>query len=182
MKAHELSQKATLPECTAPSFNNPILLLSTIKEIASTKITAPDLRATFTNAKVRRFIKFFDKALPRKYTKTIYNGRSKKQTQILCQLRTEISRLNLYLAKIQAVDLAQCRCNWGNKMVDHFLIRCPRWSLLRSELRATTGHRWGDLAYVLGGWSNEKKDRPRDKWSPATNMISATIKFAITTG
>ncbi len=56
------------------------------------------------------------------------------------------------------------------------------WSLLRPELRAAAGHRWGDLAYALGGWSNERKDGPRDKWSPATNMISATIKFAIATG
>ncbi len=124
VKAHELAQKATLPECTAPSFNNPILLLSTIKEIAGTKITAPDSRATFTNAKVGRFIKSFDKALPGKHTKTIYNGRSKKQAQILCQMRTGISRLNSYLTKIQAADSAQCRCNRGNETVDHFLFRC----------------------------------------------------------
>lgn len=34
----------------------------------------------------------------------------------------------------------------------------------------------------MGGWSNERKDGPLDKWSPATSMISATIKFAIATG
>lgn len=52
----------------------------------------------------------------------------------------------------------------------------------RPELRAAAGHRWGDLSYALGGWSNERKDGPLDKWFPATNMILATIKFAIATG
>ncbi len=78
VKAYELAQKTTLPNCVSSIFNKPILLLSTIKENAGRKITAPDSRATFTNAKVGRFIKSFDKALPRKHTKTIYNRRSKK--------------------------------------------------------------------------------------------------------
>ena len=182
VESHELAQKATLPNCVAPILNNPILLLSTIKENAGRKIAAPDSRATFTNAKVGRFNKSFDKALPGKHTKTMYNGRSKKQLQILCQLRTGISRLNSYLAKIQGMDSTQCRCNRGIETVDHFLFRCPRWSFLRPELRTAAAHRWGDLAYALGGWSNERKDVPLDKWSPATSMISATIKFAIATG
>ena len=80
------------------------------------------------------------------------------------------------------MDSDQCRCNRGIETVDHFLFRCPRWSLLRQELRSLAAHRWGDLAYVLGGWSNERKDGPLDKWSPASTMISATIKFVIATG
>lgn len=34
----------------------------------------------------------------------------------------------------------------------------------------------------MGGWSNERKDGPLDKWSPTTAMVSATIKIAIATG
>ena len=132
-------------------------------------------------SKVGRFIKSYDKALPGKHTNTIYNGRSKKQSQILCQLRTGISRLKSYLAKIQAVESDQCQCNGGVETVDHFLFRCSRWRNLRQELRSLAGHRWGDLAYALGGWANERKDGPLDRWSPATTMVAATIKFAIAT-
>ena len=151
VEVHKLAQMATLPDCVAPILSNPILLLSITKQNAYTKIAAPDTRGIFTKAKVGRFIKSFDKALPGKHTDTIYNGRTKKQSQILCQLRTGISRLNSYLAKIQAVDSVQCRCNRGIETVDHFLFRCPRWSFLRQELRSVAAHRWGDLAYALGG-------------------------------
>ncbi len=34
----------------------------------------------------------------------------------------------------------------------------------------------------MGGWSNERKDGPLDRWSPTTTMVAATIKFAIATG
>lgn len=115
-------------------------------------------------------------------TDIIYNGRTKKQSQILCQLRTGICRLNSYLAKIQAVDSDQCQCNRDVETVDHSLFRCSRWRNLRQELRSLAGHSWGDLAYVLGGWSNERKDGPLDNWSPTITMIAATIKFAIATG
>ena len=90
--------------------------------------------------------------------------------------------MSFYLAKIQAVDSDQCLCNRGIETVDHFLFRCPRCSFLRQELRSLAAHRWGDLAYALGGWSNERKEGPLDQWSPGTTMVSATIKFAVATG
>ena len=34
----------------------------------------------------------------------------------------------------------------------------------------------------MGGWSNERKDGPLDKWTPHYSMVSATINFAIATG
>ena len=70
-KAHELAQKATLPNCVAPILNKPILPLSTIKENAGRKIVAPDSRATFTNAKVGRFIKSFDNHVIKPYQGSI---------------------------------------------------------------------------------------------------------------
>ena len=182
IEAHKLAQIATLPSCIPPTFSNPIRLLLIAKQNAYNKVTAPDLKDVFTKAKVGRFIKSFDKALPGRHTDVIYNGRTKKQSQILCQLRTGICRLNSYLAKIQAAHLGQCQCRRGIETVDHFLFRCPRWGNLRQELRCLAAYRWGDLAYALGGWSNERKDGPLDSWSPTTAMVSATIKFAITTG
>ena len=142
----------------------------------------PDPKTLFGRAKVGRFIKYFDKALPGKHTNVIYNGRTKKQSQILCQLRTGICRLNSYLAKIQAVESDQCRCNLGRKTVDHFLFRCPRWSNLRRKLKRLAANRWGDLSYVLGRWANERKDGLLDKWVPSKAVVLATINFAIATG
>lgn len=57
--------------------------------------------------KIGRGIKFFDKVLLEKHIKIIYNKQTRKQSQILCQLRIEICRLNLYIAKIQATDSNQ---------------------------------------------------------------------------
>ena len=107
---------------------------------------------------------------------------TKKHSQILFQLRTGICRLNSYLVKIQATDSDQYRCNCGSETIDHFLFRCPRWSNLQQEFKRLAANRWGDLSYALGGWSNERKDGPLDKWTPHTAMVSATINFAIATG
>ena len=133
-------------------------------------------------ATVGRFIKSFDKALPGKHTTIIYSGRTKKYSQILCQLRTGICRLNSYLAKIHAVESDQCRCNRGRETGDHFLFRCPRWSNLRQEFKRLADRRWGDLSHALGGWSSERKDGPLDNWTPSTAMVAATVNFVIATG
>lgn len=125
------NMEATRPEAVSPTFRKPILLYSLLKQRANTLLPGPDPKTLFGQAKVGRFIKSFDKALPGKHTNIIYNGRTKKHSQILCQLLREICRLNSYLAKIQAVDSDQCRCNRGSETVDHFLFRCPRWSNLR---------------------------------------------------
>ena len=182
MQAHNLAQLATSPNSTPISLSRSIVLLSVIKQRAHLQIPAPDSKALFMKATVGRFIKSFDKALPGKHTTAIYSGRTKKYSQILCQLRTGICRLNSYLAKIQAVDSDQCRCNRGCETVDHFLFRCPRWSNLRQEFKRLAANRWGDLSHALGGWSGERKDGPLDKWTPSTAMVSATVNFAIATG
>lgn len=180
MQAHNLAQLVTLPN-VIPPITNPILLFSVAKQNAHAHIPAPDPKLLFIKAKVGRFIKSFDKALPGKHTITLYNGRKKKHSQILCQLRTGICRLNPYLAKIQAVESGQCRCNRGSETVDHILFRCLRWSNLRQEFKRLAANRWDDLSHALGGWSNERKDGPLDKWSPQTAMVSATINFALVT-
>ena len=103
-----------------------VLLYSIAKQSARVQALAPNQKALFLKTKVGRFIKSSDKALPGNHNNTIYNGRTKKHSQILCQLRTGIRRLNSYLAKIQAVESSQCGCKRGNETVDRFLFdaRC----------------------------------------------------------
>ena len=182
MQAHRLAQLATQSNSVPLPLTTRVLLYSIAEQNARIQAPAPDPKPLFTNSKVGRFIKSFDKALPGRHTVTIYNGRTIKQSQILCQLRTGICRLNSYLAKIQAADSDQCRCNRGSETVDHFLFRCPRWSNLRQEFKRLAANRWGDLSYALGGWSNERKDGHLYNWTPQTAMVSATINFAIATG
>ena len=105
----------------------------------------------------------------------------KHQAAILCQLRTGICRLNRYLGVIGAASSTQCKCEKGVETVDHFLFRCPLWTEYRQEIRRLAGPRWGDTSYLLGGWSGPQKDGPFEKWKPNTEMINATIKFALST-
>lgn len=88
IQAHNLAQLATLPNSVPLSLTNLVLLHSIVKQRAHTQVLAPDPKAFYMKAKVGRFTKSFDKALPGRHTKTIYNGRTKKHSQILCQLRT----------------------------------------------------------------------------------------------
>lgn len=72
IQAHSLAQLATLPSSVPLSLTNPVLLRSMAKQRAHTQGPAPGPNALFMKAKVGRFIKSFDKALPGKHTNTIY--------------------------------------------------------------------------------------------------------------
>ena len=157
-----------------------LLLASVMGAAKSAKLVQTSER--FYTAKVGRFTKSFDKALPGPHTRLLYNGRVKLHANVLCQLRSGINRLNKYLAKINAVETEQCKCGRGEESVDHFLFRCPRWINFRGEIRRLAGHRWGDTSYLLGGWSGEQKDGALAKWRPTNEMVTATINFAIATG
>ena len=63
--------------------------------------------------------------------------------------------------------------------VDHLLFRCSRWSILREEhkIKRLAKGRWGDTAYLLGGWSGERKDGALQSWKPNLKVVKATIKF-----
>ena len=128
-----------------------------------------------------RFTKTLDKALPGRHARPLYNGKGKIHTNILCQLRSGINRLNKYLAGINAVESDQCMCGRGEESVDHFLFRCPRWSIFRGEIRRLAGRRWGDTSYSLGGWSGEQKNGDAANFKPANKMVTATVNFAIAT-
>ena len=134
------------------------------------------------NPKTGKFTKSIDKSpLPYIHTRLLYQGRSKYQASILCQLRTGISRLNRYLGTIGAVASTECQCQRGVETVDHFLFRCALWSEHRREIRRLAGPRWGDTSYLLGDWSRIIKDGFFERWKPNTEMITTTIQFAINT-
>ena len=54
---------------------------------------------------IGKFIKEIDKALPKRYTRTLYNALIYIEAAVLIQLRTGILRLNYYLHKIKAVEM-----------------------------------------------------------------------------
>ena len=64
--------------------------------------------------------------------------------------------------------------------MDHFLFRCRRWDVLRDahNIKTLAKGRWGGTAYLLGGWSGERKDGALDNWTPNLKMVNATIRFA----
>ena len=181
-RAHNLSRKATEPgSITQHTPASKVLLLASALRIANQMYSYRNT-GDFYKAKVGRYTKTFDKALPGPHTRTLYDGKQKTHAGVLCQLRSGIKRLNKYLARINAVQSSECKCGKGEESVDHFLFRCPRWSMYRGQIRRLAGRRWGDTSYLLGGWSGEIKDGEVAKWKPANDMVTATINFAIATG
>lgn len=68
--------------------------------------------------------------------------------------------------------------------------KCKRIQVLelsdhfRTELRQAAGKRWGDLSYMLGGYSERKDwktgrriDGDKEKWKPNHDMVKVTINF-----
>ena len=158
----------------------PITLLSVALCAAKEKILSPS-KSKFYNDKTGRFTKSFDKTLLGTHTRLLYNGKSKPQAKILCQLSSGMNRLNKYLACINAIESEKCTCGKGTESVNHFLFRCPWWVSLRGKIKRLAGRRWGDTSYLLGGWSGENNNRPLKDWKPTIEMVTDNINFAIAT-
>ncbi|THW03068.1 hypothetical protein D6D24_10740, partial [Aureobasidium pullulans] len=58
----------------------------------------------FYGATTGKHLQKIDKALPGKHTTKLYNALNRTAAAILVQLRTNISRLNTYLSKINVAD------------------------------------------------------------------------------
>lgn len=98
------------------------LLLRLIDQLDKKEILALTLGA---KTKVGAFTQSIDKAVPRHRTLGLYNGKSKAQASVLCQLRRGIARLNGYLSKINAVDSEMCSCKTGSRNSTSFSILLP---------------------------------------------------------
>jgi hypothetical protein len=127
-----------------------------------------------------------DKALPGKHVNKLYNALNRKAAATLVQLRTNISRLNTYLSKINVAETDRCECGM-RETVQHFLFSCPRWRNERRDMKSAHGSRYWDVSYALGGYSTaerdgKKVDGEKDKWQPDLNAVKATIDYAIKTG
>jgi len=51
-------------------------------------------------------------------------------------------------------------------------------------MKEVAGRRWGDLSYLLGGYSMKRElrtgkpvDGPMEKWTPNLEMVKSTIQF-----
>lgn len=45
------------------------------------------------------------------------------------------------------------------------------------KMRSLAKSRWGDTAYLLGGWPGERKDGALHNWKRNLKVVNATIKF-----
>ena len=130
-----------------------------------------------------------DKALPGRHTKALYDSLSAEQAKILAQARTNHTHLLSFQARIGQAQSAECACRKARDTIEHLLLGCQRWDHLRTELKQKAGLRWGDLSYMLGGYSERKDwktgkpiDGEKSKWKPNLDMVKATIQFLQQTG
>ena len=183
-RANELAQKATEVTSSMPDPTDKVPI-SAIYARAKAMEFKPESQE-FYGATTGKHLQKIDKALPGKHTIKLYNALNRTAAAILVQLRTNISRLNTYLSKINAADTDKCECGM-TETVSHFLFLCPRWRNERQEMRSAHGSRYCDLSYALGGYSiheenGKKVDGEKDRWQPDVNAVKATIEFAKATG
>jgi hypothetical protein len=114
----------------------------------------------FYSATIGKHLQKIDKALPGKHINKLYNALNRTAAAILVQLRTNVSRLNTYLSKINAADTDRCKCGMIETVL-HFLFSCLRWRNERQAMKSAHGRRYWDVSYALGGYSTAERDRKK---------------------
>jgi hypothetical protein len=183
-RANELAQKATKANSSMPNPANNVPI-SAIYARAKAMDFKPKFQE-FYGAITGKHLQKIDKALPGKHTAKLYNTLNRTAAATLVQLRTNISRLNTYLSKINIADTDRCECGMI-ETVPHFLFLCLRWKNERQAMKSAHGSRYWEVSYALGGYSTverdgKKVDGEKDKWQPDLNAVKATIEYAIKTG
>jgi ribonuclease HI len=177
-QAHKLARMATKQTVQIPKT---VQLRSAARRNANT-VQSNACKGLFAETStIGQFTRRLDKALPGRHTKMLYGKLTRENAGILSQLRTGKCRLNAYLYSIQASDTDLCGCG-QRETIRHLLFDCPRWQTERTELMTQAGARWGDISYLLGGWTNERLDGRVQTWKPDTEAVRATITFAKKTG
>ena len=175
-EAARLAKLATAETAVAPQCGE---IITTAVRRKARKHKAPV--DSYNSTQSGRFTRLLDKALPGRHVRLLYDSLSRPEAAILSQLRTSKCRLNSYLFRIGAVPSASCVCG-EEETVQHFLFSCPQWSEARVAMRATVEpRRWGDLSYLLGGWTNSTLDGEKRDWRPKMAVVRASIAFAIAT-
>jgi ribonuclease HI len=126
---------------------------------------------------VGKFSKAMDAALPGKHTRPLYDKLKRREACVLAQLRTGMAKLNGFLCRIGAAESDLCACGHARETVEHFLLRCIRWTALRDGMLQCTETRRGSLSFYLGG----KAPSDPKKWAPNMKAVRATIKYAMAT-
>ena len=180
-RAADTTKKGVRPQ--EPSRYMLLALRSALVRNAKRRIqdlTQKDFNQTSTG----KYTRTLDGALPRKHAARMYEAIPAEDARILIQLRTSHGHLNSYLATRRIITLSVYECGSTSETVRHFLLDCPRWQEQRNALIRTVGDRWGDISYILGGWSNwvdritgKGKDGEKANWRPNMAAVRATIKF-----
>ena len=105
------------------------------------------------------------------------NKLKRREASVLAQLRTGMTRLSGFLSRIGAAESDQCACGHARETVEHFLLRCVRWTTLREDMLQCTTTRRGSLSFYLGG----KAPSDAKQWSPDMKAVRAAIKYALAT-
>ena len=170
--AKEMAKAASRPSA-APQKAIPQVRSTTLNEARCKRGIAKSLPA-----KVGKYSKKIDTALPGKHTRQLYDHLSWKEASVLAQLRTGMVKLNAYLHQIKAEASDQCACGRARETIAHFLFRCTRWTEHRAGLLRCTETRRSNLSFYLGG----KSPADTEKWTPNMEAVRATIRFAMATG
>ena len=186
--AHWASQDATRGGCK-PTQDPKLRVREKALVIKRLETERPWKSTTQKRERVGRHTYALDAALPGKHTLKLYGLLSREDAGILAQARTGHTHLNAYLKRIGAAEVAACQCGRASETVRHILLDCETWKAEREELRECAGGRWGDMSYLLGGYSHrldpqswKNVDGPRSQWKPDTAMVLRTIQFLKQTG
>ncbi|KAJ5264436.1 hypothetical protein N7505_007229 [Penicillium chrysogenum] len=167
-QARAATQEDALPQERVPRMKS-----TTLNIARSQAVPSNDLPVN-----VGRHAKRVDAALSGKHTRQLYDRLSWKEASVLAQLRTGMARLNGYLYRINVADTDQCACGQARETVEHFLFRCQKWTVHRTELLQCTNTHRGNISFFLGG----KSPFDDQKWTPNLEAVRASIRFAIATG
>lgn len=123
-----------------------------------------------------------DGALPGPHAMALYNALFSEEARTLVQCRTDHSHLRNYLYRINRAPTRECACGQGDETVLHVLLECRMWIQLRATLRTEVEERFGDISYMLGGYSKRidgqtgrQIDGPLDKWNPVISRYAAFV-------
>lgn len=130
-----------------------------------------------------RHTQHIDKTAPGPHVYELYSRLNATDAAILAQLRTGKSRLNSYLGRFGAAPSVECDECGGPETVEHFLIRCRKWTGQRRLLARQAGELAANVAPLLGGWDDYRDRRgrlvcgPKEKWKADHQLVAATITF-----
>jgi len=185
-KAHQLAVETTTPEraVTLVPWLNVVFKTAALRRPPETQGKIQMERPWKTGKHLHQV----DAALPGTHVRGLYDKLTRREAQVLAQLRTGHSRLRGFLAKLGIEDSPACDCGERVETVRHFLLHCPRYQSLRSEMMEEAQDRYGDMSYMLGGRSQNRRpdgswiDGPKASWRPNVKIVQAVIRYAIATG